>query len=132
MCKRYKIILTEDQIRVVQKCTEFYFRIMLGQVKDLADELAFFGVDFSLNNPDRDKNFDKCIVKRDVIYEAMRGILRGVFDNGYGVPEEKSDDMMIAECVWDAIRFARGQSRWDFVLQTGSEPIPKIEVIEDE
>lgn len=131
MCKRYKIILTEEQMRVVQKCTEFYFRIMLGQAMDLADELAFFGVDLSDKNI-KDKVFDKCIVKKDMLYHILNGVFRAAFDNGFGTPEAKSEDMMIAECIWDAIQFARGQSRWDRVLQTGPEPVPKIEVIEDE
>lgn len=130
MCKRYKITLTEEQMRIVEKCTEFYFRLMLGQPRDLADELAFYGADLSPENPNHDKIFDRCIIKRDMIYDTLCGIYRGVFDNGYGVPEEKSEDMMMAECIWDAIRFARGKSRWGSPLAIGKEPIPKIEVIE--
>lgn len=131
MCKRYKITLTDKQMRVVQKCTEFYFRIMLGQAMDLADELAFFGVDLSDENI-KDKVFDKCLVRKDMLYAILSGVFRAAFENSYGTPETKSEDMMIAECIWDAIRFARGQSRWDRVMQIGSEPVPKIEVVEDE
>jgi hypothetical protein len=103
---------------------------MLGQPGDLADELAFYGADLSPENPNHDKIFDRCIIKRDMIYDTLNGIYRGVFNSGYGVPEEKSEDMMMAECIWDAIRFARGKSRWGSPFAIGKEPIPKIEVIE--
>lgn len=131
MCKRYKITLTEEQMRIVEKCTEFYFRLMLGQPRDLADELAFYGADLSPENPNHDKIFDRCIIKRDMIYDTLNGIYRGVFNNGYGVPEEKSEDMMMAECIWDAVRFARGKSNWSSPLHIGKEPTPKIEVVEE-
>jgi hypothetical protein len=62
----------------------------------------------------------------------MKAVFRIAFQsNGYGVVDEKTPEMLISECLWDSIRYARGLSRWDRPYQIGSEPIPKIEVIEN-
>lgn len=133
--KRYKIVMTEEQVRVTQKCLEVYMRLMMGQTWDLAEELAFYNYDKRIECLDEEqqkKVFDSCIQKRDAIEEVLKAIFRIIFTNPYGVPDEKTDDGMIAECLWDTLRYYRGQSRWDAPFQIGSEPVPKVEVMEDE
>lgn len=123
---KYTIELTEEQMRVTQVALEEYFRLRLGQTFDFADDLTSMGVDLSNDNPKHDRLFDRHIANRDWIEEIMKGVFRALW-GPYGVPKEKTEDMMIAECIWDLIRFARGQSRWNEPFHIGSEPVPKIE-----
>lgn len=123
---KYTITLTEKQISIVQRALEEWFRLRLGQTFDFADDLSSLGVDLSQDNPNHEWLFDMHIANRDWIEEIMKGIFR-VLWGAYGAPKEKTEDMMIAECIWDAIRFARGQSRWNEPFHIGPEPVPKIE-----
>ena len=97
---KYRIDLTEAQLRVVNAALEEFFRLPLNQWGDLADRLAFQGVD--LGNPEtRDRNFDQFITTRDavrVVLEAAGKILWG-----YEIPP-KDDQQLIAEDVWRVIR----------------------------
>lgn len=129
MAKKYKITLTEEQMRIVQKCTEFYMRTMWGQSSHFTDELLEQVVGTAKHD---DKNFDRYIWTKNAVNEIMVSVFRIAFNSYYGVPEEKTEDSMIAECLWDSVRFARGLSRWDSPFQIGGEPCPKIEVIDDE
>lgn len=130
MGKKYTIELTEEQARVTQKALEEYFRLRMGQDMDFCDELASINTDLSTENPQHERIFDKFISRRDHMRELMRAFFRIAFEpNGY--LEKKTEDMMIAECIWDAIRFARGKSRWDQPFRIGPEPIPKVEVMEE-
>ena len=129
---KYRIELTEDQMRVLEHCTESWMRLMMGQVMELADDLAFYDTYKFKDREDFKEIHSRACDKRDVIYEILSSVMRIAFGRSYGVPDEKSEDCMIAECMWDAIRFVRGTSRWDKPFQIGDEPTPKIEVIEDD
>lgn len=133
--KKYRIELTGEQMRVLEKCTNIYMRLFMGQTMDLADELAqhyMDGYDADGDKAQNNRIFEKYMVRRDAIRDMLDATMKIAFNTPYHVPEEKSEDCMIAECIWDAIRFARGTSRWDKPFQIGSEPTPKIEVIEDD
>lgn len=77
---KYKLELTETQLRIINDALEEYFRIPLNQWGDLADRLAFKG--FSpKNDKDESKAFDRCVTKRDAavaVFEAAGKILWGV------------------------------------------------------
>ena len=130
MGKKYKVELTEEQMRVLQNCVETMMRIEMGQVDMLAERLAEYNVDFSQDNPNHERIFDQYITTRDAITEILKSATRIAYSS-WGVPEKKDDDTLIAECIWDSIKFARGLSIWGAVLPIGSEPVPKIEVIDD-
>lgn len=121
----YTITLTEEQMRVTQNALEEYFRLRLGQDFDFSTEMAGLCADLSPDNPNHDEIFDAYIHRRDHLREVMRSYFSIAFEP-YGHLDEKTADMMIAECIWDAIRFARGKSRWDQPFAIGSEPVPKI------
>ena len=128
----YKITLTEEQMRVVQVAVEEYFRLRLGQSYSLVEDLIDMESDYmDPNHPEHKKLFERAMVKRDSLEEIMKAMFHIVF-GPYGVPKEKTSDMMIAECVWDAIRFYRKQSKWPEPFHIGPEPTPNIEVIEDD
>ncbi len=125
---KYRIELTEEQMRVLERCSELFMRLSMGQTWGLTDMLC----EGMLKNYDKDKPeseilFERYITKRDAIREVLVSATRIAY-HPYHTPESKTADGMIAECIWDAIRVARGTSRWGEAFQIGSEPIPKIEV----
>ena len=128
---KYRVELTEEQMKIVQIALEEYFRLRMGQERDFCDDMAIMGRTFPKEGPEHNRAFDAFILRRDHLQEIMRGFFNIAFEP-QGYLREKTDEMMIAECIWDAIRFARGQSRWGDVMQVGPEPAPKIEKLEDE
>ena len=129
---KYRIELTSEQMRVLERCSELFMRLSMGQTWNLADMLC----EGMLKDYDKDKHeskimFERYITKRDAIREVLTSAIRIAYDPLY-CPEFKTEDGMIAECIWDAIRVARGTSRYGDVLPIGSEPVPKIEVEGDE
>ncbi len=129
--KKYRITLNEKQLGVVQYALEEYFRLRLGQDFEFSNDLAEMGQDLSADNPEHKRIFAEYIVRRDAIEEIMKAVFHIAF-GVYGVPERKTDNMLIAEDIWDAIRVKRGISRWGRVLNVSGEPVPEIEVVEDE
>lgn len=125
---KYHIELTSEQMRVLERCSELFMRLGMGQTWDLADMLC----EGILKGYDKDKPeskimFERYITKRDAIREVLASAIKIAYDPLY-CPEFKTEDGMIAECIWDAIRCARGTSNYGTPMQIGSEPIPKIEV----
>lgn len=120
----YTITLTEEQMRVTQNALEEYFRLRMGQDMEFSNEMAMLNAG-DISGDEHCKEFDAFIHRRDHLRELMRAFFRIAFEPT-GYLDEKTDDMMIAECIWDAVRFARGQSRWDRPFVIGSEPVPKI------
>lgn len=132
---KYRIELTSEQMRVLERCSEMFMRLSMGQTWALADMLC----EGILKDYDKDKHeskilFERYITKRNAIRKVLTSAM-GIAYDPYHSPESKTEDGMIAECMWDAIRVARGTSRWGEAFQgeafqIGSEPIPKIEVAE--
>lgn len=131
MPKKYRIELTEEQMRLTEKALEEWMRLRMGQDMDLSNDMASINRDLSPENPNHKIIFDQYIQRRDHLRALMTAFFRIAFEP-YGYLTEKTDEMMICECIWDAVRFARGNSRWSKPFQIGSEPSPKIEVIENE
>lgn len=97
---KYRLELSEAQLRVVNAALEEYFRIPLNQWRDLADRMAFKGFPPE-NEEKRDEVFDQCIAKRDAVsavFEAAGKILWG-----HEIPP-KNDQQLIAEDIWQVIR----------------------------
>ena len=122
----YRITLTEEQMRVTMIALEEYFRLRMGQDYEFSNDMAQIRADLSPNNPYHDVLFNEFIHRRDHLRAVMVAYFRIAFEP-FGYLTEKTDDMMIAECIWDAIRVALGQSRWDRPFAIGKEPVPKIE-----
>ena len=132
--RKYRLELTEAQLRVVNAALEEFFRLPLNQWGDLAERLAFNGFLLSCGK-DRDRAFDCCIAKRDAaraVFEAAGKILWG-----YEIPP-KDDQQLIAEDIWQVIRHQlyldsgstdswRVDAREPLLL--GPEPPAKIERI---
>lgn len=128
---KYKIELTEEQMRVTEKCLEEYFRLRLNQPQDFANDMADIAYPKAMiDEPGHEMQFEKMILLRDNIENVMEAIFK-MMAHGMNRLTKKTDDMEIAECIWDAIRFARGRSRWGQPFQIGPEPTPNIEEIEE-
>ena len=129
--KKYKVTLTEKQMQLVGYALESFFRIRMGQDYILSEDLASSECDLSSDNPKHKEIFDSYIQRRDAIREVLRAAFHIAWGT-YGAPKEKSDDVCKAITIWDAIRDARGINMFGSpVMQSGDEPIPKIEVIEE-
>ena len=129
---RYKIELTEAQLRVINAALEEFFRIPLNQWCDLANRLAFKGVDLS-NEKTRSQNFNRCIQDRDAVLEIFHAATRIMW--GTQIPP-KDDQQLIAEDIWQVIRHqlyldSGGTDSWrtdaQAAIQWGPEPLPCIE-----
>ena len=125
--KKYTIELTENQVRVIQDALEEYFRLRMGQYTEFCTDIAGLNADLSPDNPHHELIFDRYIQRRDHMQEVMRAFFKIAFEPT-GYLKEKTDDMLIAECIWDSIRCVRGLSRWGKPLPTGLEPVPKIKI----
>lgn len=123
---QYKITLTEEQMKVVMRSLEFRARILMGQEFDLANDLAFYDVDMSPDNPKHKEIFDAAIQCRDALSEVAKAMFRIAYPP-YGTPQKKGDEVCEALTVWDAVRTALGINFWGKPYQQGSEPIPTIE-----
>lgn len=131
MSKKYRITLTEEQMGIAEKYIETTMRLFMGQGWMFADELAGLNCDLSPENPYHRAIFNEYIHRRDHIKEIMKAVFAIAFEPR-GYLENKTDEMLEAETIWDAIRTARGASIWGKAYQMGQEPIPGIEVIEDD
>ena len=122
---KYTIEVTEEQLRVIQNCLEEYFRLRMGQDIDFVDDFAALNCDLSSDNPNHNEIFDRFIHRKYALSEVMKAFFRiGYGSRGY--LEKKTDDMLIAEDLWDFIREARGRGHWGGPLHVGPEPVPKI------
>lgn len=121
---KYLIELTEEQMRVTEKALNMYMRLLMGQDYDFSDEIVEVENDWKQNKD----LFDRAMMKRDDVRDVMQAVFKIAFGST-GVPNHKTIDMEIAECLWDSIRFARGRSRWDSPFHIGPEPCPKIEKV---
>lgn len=134
---KYRITLTEEQLRVVNCALEEYFRLALNQWWDLSDRLCMNGVDFSKNNPEHDKIFERFLQRRDAVREVFACAGRIMWP--CELPP-KSDEQLISEDIWSAIRHqlyldSGSTDTWRVdahpSCQWGPEPLPVIEKVED-
>ena len=115
----YTLEVTEKQLRIMKEALEEYFRLRMGQANDFCDEMARIGRDLKYD----DISFGSYINRRGHLQELMRAFY-GIALEPYGVLEEKTEPMMIAEDMWDAIKLATG--RWDKPLRISEEPYMRV------
>ena len=123
----YELKVTEKQLSIIQTALEEYFRLRMGQSFDFTDDFCLMNVDLASDNPNRERNFDRYIGRRNAMREVMSAAFRIGYDGQY--LKEKTPEMLIAEDIWDSIRCARGQSRWGSPLHLGEEPPIEIQEV---
>lgn len=97
MGKKYRLTLTEKQLRVINVALEEYFRAALGQWDLLAERLAFRGLNDHPNNIE--------LVRRMTKKDAARRMLNAVGEilvDRYDIPKQEED--MIAIDMWRILR----------------------------
>ena len=113
------------------KSLEFRFRILMGQEFDLANDLAFYNVNLSPDDPNYRTNFNEAILIRDALSEVAKSMFRIAFHQ-WGTQQRKTDEVNDTMTIWDAVRTALGVNHWGTPYQSGEEPIPTIEVINED
>lgn len=133
----YRITLTDNQLSLLEKAVESYFRVRMGQHFDLAEDVAFKGYDRS-----SDKNGSTEFYERI----RRRNDAQDLYDIAYRMacPAEPvgTEAMSNAIDIWHVIRHQRWldnpnvdhSDHWstasDVTLQMGTEPLCKVERIE--
>lgn len=129
MSEKYTMTISREQLRVIGNALEEYFRLRLGQEFDFVNDIASMDVDLSSENPNHERIFDHMIHTRDALSEVMRCFFRIAFAPYGSTPQKKTQDMLIAEDVWEAIRVARGFC--DYPIYFSHESVPEIVEVEE-
>ena len=72
----YQLTCTEGQLRLINDAIEGYFRLLLGQYFDYADEIAFAGFDVKDHS---EQDFDERILRRNLAMELFDAIYNRLF-----------------------------------------------------
>lgn len=136
MAKKYILELNKNQIHLVKYALEEYFRIRMGQWRDLAESLASKNIDLSADNSHHEKIFDRYLMER----ETVEKVLKCAGDILWGSPSfsnPKSEDQLIAEDIWQVIRHElwkdkQNRDNWCVdsrePLQVSKEPLPEMRI----
>jgi hypothetical protein len=127
--KRYRITLTGRQLALVGDAVELMMRIGMGQTYDLAEWI--------MNDVPRGNEFNVYLAQRDMVLSVLDGIMREVHPPIK--TETKSDTVQELETLYEAIGHRRWldskRPKWDVrannPMKFGSEPIPKIERLDE-
>lgn len=106
MDKKYRLTLTENQLRVINAALEEYFRAPLNQWGDLANRMAFRG--YNRKSDDMCTEFERRIVKRSAAthtLEAAGAILLSGSDCTGNSNIIRTEDEEIASDMWRILRW---------------------------
>lgn len=106
MGKTYKIMLTENQLQVINEALVEYFRAALNQWGNLANRMAFRG--YSRKPDDMGAEFERRIIKRSAAthtLEAAGAILLSESDCAGNCDLTKTEDEKIASDMWRILRW---------------------------
>lgn len=139
MGKKYILEMNENQTRLVKTALEEYFRIRMGQWRDLAESLAIKNIDLSADNPHHKEIFERYLSKRDAGEKVLKCAGEILMGSPYGNP--KSEDQLLAEDIWQVIRHELWMDRPDKddwcvdarePMQVSQEPLPEMRIENEE
>lgn len=135
---KYTLEISEKQAEIIKIALEEYFRLRLNQWFDFATNVSLRGYEYDKSDPDNDEKFDDYINRRNESQELFEKAFR-IAQPDY---QMKTNEMMIAEDIWQVIRHKlyldRGGDPNSYVvdarkpLKMSDEPLPKMEVIDDD
>ena len=143
--KKYRITLTEKQMRIIQDVCELRVRIDLCQDYELSEILATMNdLDLSIDNPNHKKIFDAYIDRR----EHLKAVINCMYEiaNPWSLRTSslRKRDKTSLECetLWVSIRHKLWENNpnkdeigyvvdSNAPMQMGGEPIPEIEVLNE-
>lgn len=102
--ERYVLEVNEEQLRLINRALEEFFRIRLNQWTDLADDLASREIDLSSTNPNHDKLFTQFLTLRDCVYNTLTAVGSMIWRRTGYTGNEKQLDQKIAEDIWQVVR----------------------------
>lgn len=132
------LYLTEKQLRLIWTALEEYERLRLGQAWDFADDICAMNVDiYDTENPNHKRLFDSFIARRNVFKDTLESLIRNVAFENLPSRMAKTDDMLIAQDIWNVIRHwfweqqpVKERSEWSVSsmppLHSSKEPLPTI------
>ena len=131
MGRKYRLTLTENQLRVINAALEEYFRAPLGQWSGLADRLAFRGFDWDNHT---DEELDKRCEKKEYALYAFDAAGNIVMDRTGTLP--RPTDEAIASDMWRILRqwLMAKEMRQDILMNTyheSDEPPIKVEAVSE-
>ncbi len=137
MSRKYKLTLTENQLRVINAALEEYFRASLGQWSGLADRLAFRGYS---RKPDMGTEVDRRIVKRNAAMHTLTAageILLSGSDCTGNRDLIRTEEEKIASDMWRILRFELQPESFKREIyrdtyHESNEPPIKVEELSDE
>ena len=123
------IEMNEKQARIVLAAVEEWFRLRLGQDRELSDGLAFMGYKHDKEFPER---FNEAIRKRDSIRAVVQAMFKIAWP-AYGAPLEADPEVHIASDIWSQMRWELSEKSdiMSTPFQMGSEPMPKVTVVKE-
>ena len=133
---RYILELSEEQAEIIKIALEEYFRLRLNQWFDFTTDISLCGYKYDKSDLENDRKFDDYINRRNESQELFEKAFRTAQPNY----QMKTDEMMIAEDIWQVIRHKLWKDRhgdedsWcvdsrNPMCMTG-EPLPKMERME--
>lgn len=135
---KYTLEISEEQAEIIKIALEEYFRLRLNQWFDFATNIALCGYEYDKSAPDNDRKFDDYINRRNESQELFEKAFRTAQPNY----QMKTDEMMIAEDIWQAIRHKLYLDRgadpngWSVdarePIKLSDETLPKMEVFDSD
>lgn len=133
---KYTLEITEKQAEIIKIALEEYFRLRMNQWFDFATNVSLCGYEYDKSDPDNDRKFDDYINRRNESKELFEKAFRTAQPNY----QLKTEEMMIAEDIWQVIRHKLYLDRggdpngWCVdarePIKMSDEPLPKMERME--
>lgn len=134
---RYTLELSEEQAEIIKIALEEYFRLRMNQFFDFATDISLCGYEYDKNDPGDDKKFNDYINRRNESQELFEKAFR-IAQPNY---QMKTDEMMIAQDIWQVIRHRLWKDRhgdkddWCVdarePMSMTDELLPKMERVEE-
>ena len=96
----YTLEITEKQAEIIKIALEEYFRLRMNQWFDFATNIALCGYEYDKSDPDNNRKFNAYINRLNESQELFEKAFRTAQPNY----QPKTDEMMIAEDIWQVIR----------------------------
>mgnify|MGYP001777387244 FL=1 len=133
---KYILEISENQTEIIKIALEEYFRLRMNQWFDFATNIALFGYEYDKSDQDNERKFNAYINRRNESQELFEKAFRTAQPNY----QMKTDEMMIAEDIWQVIRHKLYLDRggdpngWCVdarePIKMSGEPLPKMERME--
>lgn len=132
---KYTLEITEKQAEIIKIALEEYFRLRMNQWFDFATNIALYGYEDDKSSKENGRKFNDYINRRNESQE----LFEKAFRTAQPSHQVKTDEMMIAEDIWQVIRqrlyLDRGGDPDGWAvdardpLKTSDEPLPKMKGI---